>query len=52
MSFSIYKTKIMLQAMELMIKRATFLRDRYFPHNKATDLFPTEEVLIEIRKGN
>lgn len=52
MSFNIYKTKVMLQAMELMVKRATFLRDRYFPHNASTDLFPSEEVLIEIRKGN
>lgn len=49
---NIYKTAIMLAAIEQLNKRKTFLRDRYFPTNESADIFPSEDVLIEIKKGN
>ena len=48
----IYKTSTMLAAVELLPPQHTFLRDRYFPFNRESDLFPTEEVLVEYREGN
>lgn len=44
----IYRTQSMIAAIELMPRKATFLRDRYF---KTTDLdiFTSEDVLIEYR---
>lgn len=47
----IYKTLVMLEAIQQMIVRNTFLRDRYFPTNEG-DIFPTDEVLIDYRDGN
>lgn len=48
MAINIYQTQTMLAAVELMTKRSTFLRDRYFP-TTANDIFVTEDVLIEIK---
>lgn len=48
----IYRTTTMLAAIELLPPQNIFLRDRYFPHDPSTDLFPTEEVLVEYREGN
>lgn len=45
---NIYQTQTMLAAMQLMPKRPTFLRDRYFP-TTANDIFVTEDVLIEYK---
>lgn len=48
----LYKTTILLAAVQQMVTRKTFLRDRYFPTNKKTDIFPTEEVLVEYKSGS
>lgn len=48
MAIDIYKTQTMLAALELMPKRPTFLRDRYFP-TTPKDIFMTEDVLVEFK---
>lgn len=48
MSINIYQTQTMLAAMQLMQKRPTFLRDRYFPTTDK-DIFMTEDVLVEYK---
>lgn len=48
MEISIHKTHTLLKAIEAMPKINTFLRDTFFP---GTETFPTEEVLVDIRKG-
>lgn len=48
MSIDIYRTQSMLAAIELLPKRSTFLRDRYFP-TTAQDIFVTEDVLVEYK---
>lgn len=48
---NIYKTKTMLAAVKQMTPATSFLRDRYFPH-AASDVFPTEEVLVEYKDSN
>ena len=48
MPINIYQTQTMLAAIELMPKRPTFLRDRYFPTTDK-DIFVTEDVLIEYK---
>lgn len=48
----IYRTMTMIGAIQALPTHRTFLRDRYFPCTPATDMFPTEEVLIEYRDGN
>jgi len=45
---NIYQTQTMIQASELMPKRPTFLRDRYFP-TTSKDIFVTEDVLVEFK---
>lgn len=47
----IYRTLIMIAAIQQMATRRTFLRDRYFPTG-AGDIFPTDEVLIDYKDGN
>lgn len=48
MAINIYQPQTMLAAMELMPKKPTFLRDRYFPTTDK-DLFVTEDVLVEYK---
>lgn len=48
----LYKTQTMLAAVKQMLPHRTFLRDRYFPTNDRTDMFPTNDVLVEYRDGN
>ena len=52
MALDIYSTHYLLAAMEEITPPTTFLRDRYFPTNDATDLFKTRDVLIEYKDGN
>jgi len=52
MPLDIYSTHTLLAAIELIPPSHTFLRDRYFPTNDATDLFSTDDVLIEYREGS
>lgn len=48
----LYKTLTMLKAITQLNTRKTFLRDRYFPTNGRSDIFPTEEVLVEYKNGS
>ena len=48
----IFKTHTMLMMVEGLNPLYTFLRDRYFPTNDATDVFATEDVLVEYRDGS
>ncbi|MCB6992901.1 major capsid protein [bacterium 210820-DFI.6.37] len=52
MSLDIYKTHTLLMAVRQLLPPVTFLRDRYFPTNEATDIFATNDVLIEYKDGN
>lgn len=52
MAFDIYSTYNLLMASERLTPAKSFLRDRYFPTNAATDLFNTENVLVEYRDGD
>ena len=45
-------TLTLLAAIEEVPKEATFLRDRYFPTNASTDIFATDEVLVEYKDGD
>lgn len=51
MSLNIYKTHTLLMAVRQLLPPATFLRDRYFPTNDATDIFATNDVLVEYKDG-
>jgi len=51
MPINFYETHTLLAAIELLDPPITFLRDRYFPTNDATDIFSTDDVLIEYREG-
>lgn len=52
MPFDIYSTHTLLLTVQSMEPFHTFLRDRYFPTNDASDLFSTDDVLIEYRDGD
>ena len=52
MALDIFSTHTMLAAVQEINPLRTFLRDRYFPTNDSTDLFATEDVLIEYRDGS
>lgn len=45
------KTLTLLAAIQQVPSVTTFLKDRYFPTNDATDIFNTDEVLVEYRQG-
>lgn len=48
MTISIYDTRTMLQALEVMMPVRTFFRDTFFP---SFETFPTEKVDIDVKKG-
>lgn len=52
MALDIFSTHTMLAAVQEINPLHTFLRDRYFPTNDNTDIFATEDVLIEYRDGS
>lgn len=52
MALDIYSTHTLLMAVEQITPPTTFLQDRYFPTNAATDIFNTDDVLIEYRDGD
>ena len=52
MSFNYYDTHTLLAAVRRLPPVHTFLLDRYFPTNEATDIFATTDVLVEYRKGS
>lgn len=51
MALDIFATHTMLAAVEQINPLNTFLRDRYFPTNDSTDVFSTDDVLVEYRDG-
>lgn len=48
----IFKTHTMLAAIQELNPLHTFLRDRYFPTQDGTDIFSTDDVLVEYRDGS
>lgn len=52
MAFNIYDTHTLLTSVQQLAPIHTFLQDRYFPTNPATDIFATDDVLVEYKKGN
>ena len=52
MAFDITKTHHLLAAYEQAVPASSFLRDRYFPCNPSTDLFSTDDVIMEYKDGN
>lgn len=51
MPFDIFQTHHLLMAVEQLTPPVNFLRDRYFPTNDATDIFATDDVLVEYKDG-
>lgn len=52
MPFDFTNTHTLLMAVQQLTPPVTFLRDRFFPTNDATDLFATDDVLIEYKDGS
>lgn len=52
MAFNIYDTHHLLASVQQLPPLHTFLLDRYFPTNAATDIFATNDVLVEYMKGS
>ena len=52
MAIDFLNTYQLLQAVKEQPPMSTFLRDRYFPTNDATDIFATTKVLVEYKDGN
>ena len=52
MPFNFYDTHTLLMAVQQLTPAATFLRDRYFPTTDASDIFATDDVLVEFRDGS
>lgn len=51
MAFDITNTHHLLAAYEQATPVSSFLRDRYFPCNPATDVFSTDDVIMEYKNG-
>jgi len=51
MAFDIMNTHHLLAAYEQAVPVSSFLRDRYFPCNPSTDVFTTDDVIMEFRDG-
>lgn len=52
MKIDILNTHSLLMAVEQLTPAKTFLRDRYFPTNAATDVFSTDDVLVDYKDGS
>jgi len=52
MPFNFYETHTLLMAVERLTPANSFLRDRYFPTNVASDVFATDDVLVEYKDGS
>lgn len=50
--FNYYDTHTLLASVKLLPPLHTFLLDRYFPTNAASDIFSTTDVLVEYQKGS
>ena len=51
MGFNFYETHNLLMAVEQLYPPTTFLKSRYFPTNGASDIFSTNDVLVEYKDG-
>ena len=52
MPFNFTETHTLLMAVEQLTPANSFLRDRYFPTNVASDVFATDDVLVEYKDGS
>lgn len=52
MDLDLTKTHTLLAAYEAIPKIPAFLKDRYFPTNAMTDVFNTDDVLVDYRDGS
>ena len=52
MGFNFYDTHTLLASVKQLAPLHTFLLDRYFPTNEASDIFATTDVLVEYKKGS
>lgn len=52
MAFNYYDTHTLLASVKQLPPLHTFLLDRYFPTNAESDIFTTDDVLVEYRKGS
>lgn len=52
MPFDIFDTHTLLASVQELAPLHTFLLDRYFPTNAASDIFATTDVLVEYKKGS
>lgn len=52
MAFNFYDTHHLLASVQQLPPLHTFLLDRYFPTNAASDIFATTDVLVEYKKGS
>lgn len=52
MAFNIFDTHTLLASVQQLPPLHTFLLDRYFPTNAASDIFATNDVLVEYKKGH
>ena len=52
MPFNIFDTHHLLMAVEQLTPAPSFLLNRYFPTNAATDVFATDDVLAEYKDGS
>lgn len=52
MAFNFYDTHTLLASVQQLPPLNTFLLDRYFPTNAARDVFATNDVLVEYKKGS
>lgn len=52
MPFNFFETHTLLMAVERLTPANSFLRDRYFPTNVASDVFATDDVLVEYKDGS
>lgn len=52
MAFNFYDTHTLLASAQQLPPLHTFLLDRYFPTNAASDIFATDDVLVEYKKGS
>lgn len=52
MALNFFDTHTLLASVQQLEPLHTFLLDRYFPTNSATDVFATDDVLVEYKKGS
>ena len=50
-NLNILSSHALIRSASQLVRPVTFLRDRYFPTNDATDIFNTDDVLMEFKDG-